>query len=184
MVRLMRRALTRWSALGLFLLGLGLVTPVTAEPGNDNRAPDLGEYQKLQAPTGNKVALHAYAEGVQIWRWSGSSWVFVKPEAILYADGEAEGVIGIHYAGPTWESASGSYVVGAVLDRATPDADSIPWLLLKAVDSESPGIFHGVTYIQRVNTVGGIAPAEAGEFPGQEARIPYAADYYFYREQD
>ena len=40
------------------------------------------------------------------------------------------GVVGIHYGGPTWESLSGSKVVGAVIDRATPDASAIPWLLL------------------------------------------------------
>ena len=108
----------------------------------------------------------------------------MKPEAVLYAGGEDGGIVGIHYEGPTWESASGSYVVATVLDRATPDADSIPWLLLKQVESEGPGIFDRVTYIQRVNTVGGIAPAHGGDVVGEEVRIPYSADYYFYRKQD
>jgi hypothetical protein len=54
--------------------------------------------------------------------------------------------------------------------------------LLRAVDSDGPGIFDGVTYIQRVNTVGGIAPAAPGNFPGEQARVPYTADYFFYRK--
>jgi hypothetical protein len=54
--------------------------------------------------------------------------------------------------------------------------------LLGAVENDGPGIFHGVTYIQRVNTVGGLAPGQAGDFVGQEARVPYSADYYFYRK--
>ena len=180
-MKFMRRVAVR-AALASVLVGFGLVTPGSAEPGNDHRAPDLGEYQKLRVHSGHKVAFHAYAEGVQIWRWSGTEWVFVKPDAVLYAGPGADAVVGIHYGGPTWESLSGSYVVAAVLDRATPTADAIPWLLLGAAESGGPGIFDGVSYIQRVNTVGGIAPAEAGEVAGEEARVPYAADYYFYRE--
>ena len=38
-----------------------------------------------------------------------------------------------------------------------------------------------MTYIQRVNTVGGLAPAEPGDFVGQEVEVPYTAEYYFYR---
>jgi hypothetical protein len=178
MTKFMRQTVTKLLVLSLLLPGLAMVSPVNAEPGN--RAPELGEYQKLQAPAGNVVAFHAYAEGVQIYRWNGTSWGFVAPEAVLYTGGE--GIVGIHYAGPTWESASGSYVVASVLDRATPDVNSIPWLLLKAVDSDGPGIFHRVTYIQRVNTVGGIAPASPGDYVGEEVRVPYSADYYFYRE--
>src|SRR5262249_44094426 len=88
--------------------------------GNDHRAPDLGALQNLQVPAGNKVAFHAYAEGVQIYRWDGASWTFVAPEAVLFAHAGG-GVVGTHYAGPTWESASGGTVVGAVVARGTAD---------------------------------------------------------------
>jgi hypothetical protein len=53
--------------------------------------------------------------------------------------------------------------------------------LLGAVSSEGPGIVHRVTYIQRVNTVGGLAPADPGDVPGEVARVPYTAEYFFYR---
>jgi hypothetical protein len=165
----------------LFLF-LALVAAAWAEPGNDPRAPELtGDAAKVRAPAGHKVAAHAYAVGVQVYRWTGASWAFVGPEAVLYhGDGE-NGGFGIHYAGPTWESVSGSKVVGAVVDRSTPDPAAIPWLLLRATAAEGPGIFHRVTYIQRVNTEGGLAPAEPGDFVGEVAEVPYAADYYFYR---
>jgi hypothetical protein len=166
--------------------GAGPIGPfalVRGNPGNDNRAPDLGDYQNLQVPAGNKVAFHAYAEGVQIYRWDGTSWVFVAPEATLFADAGHHGVVGTHYAGPTWESASGSKVVGTVLERATPDPNAIPWLLLQAKTTEGPGIFDQVTYIQRVNTVGGKAPTAPGDYVGQEVRVPYTAEYFFYRAQ-
>ena len=135
----------------------------------------------LQVPNGNKVAFRAYAVGVQIYRWNGTNWLFVAPEAVLFADAGNHGEVAIHYAGPTWESRSGSKVVGARVAGATVDPNAIPWLLLRAVSSEGPGIFHRVTFIQRVNTTGGNAPAAPGSSAGQEARVPYTAEYYFYR---
>jgi len=42
-------------------------------------------------------------------------------------------------------------------------------------------VFQGVTRVQRVHTVGGKAPAEAGTFGGQVTGIPYTAEYFFYR---
>jgi len=135
----------------------------------------------LQVPEGNKVAFHAYAVGVQIYHWNGTNWVFVAPEALLFAEARGHGEVAIHYAGPTWESGSGSKVVGARVAGATVDPSAIPWLLLRAVSSEGPGIFHRVTFIQRVNTTGGNAPAAPGSSAGQEARVPYTAEYYFYR---
>ena len=162
------------------LLLLALVVPAGAEPGNDNRAPDVGDCEELQVDAGHKVAFHAYAEGVQIYQWNGAEWVFVAPEAVLFAEGL--GIVGIHYGGPTWESISGSTVVGSVLHRC-PVPGTIPWLKLAAASDKAPGIFQGVTFIQRVNTTGGTAPAAPGVFVGQEARVPYTADYYFYRKQ-
>jgi hypothetical protein len=66
------------------------------------------------------------------------------------------------------------------------DPDAIPWLLLAAVpaSTEGPGIFADTTYIQRVNTSGGKAPSVTGNFVGQVARVPYTADYYFYRQSN
>lgn len=172
------------SPAALALLLLALATPVGADPGNDYRAPDLEDCPHLQVPAGNKVAFHVYAEGVQIYQWNGTSWTFVAPEADLFADEDGDGEVGSHYAGPTWESASGSTVVGAVLERCTPDPDCIPWLLLGAVYTEGPGTFEQVTFIQRVNTLGGKAPTDPGNSIGEEARVPYSAEYYFYRKSN
>ena len=177
----MSRMLRKTSRAALALLLLALVAGAGAALGADDRAPDLGDCQDLQVPPGNKVAFHAFGVGVQIYRWDGTSWIFVAPEAVLFADAEDDGAVGIHYAGPTWESVSGSTVVGMVLKRCTPDSDAIPWLLLGAVSHEGPGIFEQVTYLQRVNTVGGKAPTDPGDFPGEVVRVPYTAEYFFYR---
>jgi len=169
----------------LALLVLAFAAPVGANARDDNRAPDVGDYIDLRVPEGNKVCFHAYAEGVQIYRWNGTSWDFVAPEAWLYVgDGEDDEPMGTHYVGPTWESLSGGKVVGTAIARATPDPTAIPWLKLQALSSTGPGIFNGVTFIQRVNTAGGKAPIGPGEYVGQIARVTYTAEYYFYRKSN
>jgi hypothetical protein len=168
-----------WAVLALVLLAL--VAPVEAGPGHDNQPPDLGNYQNLQVPAGNQLFVHTYGVGVQIYTWTGTSWSFVSPEALLYADPEYHHFVAFHYAGPTWESLSGSEVVGSVIQSDIPNPDAIPWLLLGAASHAGHGIFQGVTFIQRLYTVGGLAPTVPGDFPGQVARVPYTAQYFFYR---
>jgi hypothetical protein len=167
--------------LALALIACGLAAPASADPGNDNRAPELGDCEELAVPDGNKVSRKLYAEGVQIYRWNGTNWTFVAPRANLYANSGNKALVGTHYGGPTWESNSGSRVVAAVLERCTPNSNAIPWLLLEAVSSQGPGMFNDVTFIQRVHTVGGLAPAQPGNVLGEEADVPYTAEYYFYR---
>jgi hypothetical protein len=139
----------------------------------------------VQVEAGNKVSFHVYAIGVQIYRWNGNSWDFVAPSANLYADAGYHGKVGIHYEGPRWESNSGSIVEAArVPDTGcTPDLNAIPWLKLKTVSIEGHGIFSKTTYIQRVNTAGGLRPTVPGSFIGEEKRVPYTAEYYFYRAE-
>jgi hypothetical protein len=171
------------SASSAAVLLLCLASPLTGQAGAGNRAPDLPAIcASLAVPEGNKVCFHAYAVGVQIYRWNGGTWVFVAPAAVLYANAEHDGEVGTHYAGPTWESNSGSKVVGQRIAGCTPDATAIPWLLLQAVTAEGPGIFHRVTCVQRVNTVGGVAPAAPGTVIGEEKQVPYTAEYVFYRK--
>ena len=63
------------------------------------------------------------------------------------------------------------------------DAGAIPWLLLKVTTSTTTGPFAGVTYVQRLNTSGGLAPAAGGCNSGtvnSQVSVPYSADYYFF----
>jgi len=154
--------------------------PAVADVSNGNRLPDLTGCEKLAAPVGSTLVFRAFAIGVQIYRWNGASWVFVSPSATLYADAGGHGQVATHFAGPTWQSNSGGKVVGTVADRCTPNAASIPWLSLTAVP-DGPGVFSKVTFIQRLNTVGGNAPSTPGTVVGEEARVPYTADYLFYK---
>ena len=144
----------------------------------------------LEVGEGFEVSYHTYAEGFQVYVCRETSpgvyeWVFKAPIATLYSDAGFNGIVGTHYAGPTWESNSGSKVVAARLEGVTVDPTAIQWLKLGAVTSQGPGIFDGTSHIQRVNTVGGKAPATGAnaETVGQEIQVPYTAEYYFYKPE-
>lgn len=137
--------------------------------------------EHIQVPAGNRIALQVYASGVQVYTWNGAAWGFVGPIATLYSNPGLNGKVGTHYGGPTWKSNSGSLVIANNPTRCTPDAGSIPWLLLEADETEGPGIFADVTYIQRINTVGGVAPDEPGTYDGEQAFVPYTTVYVFYK---
>ena len=134
---------------------------------------------RLKPAAGESLALVALAKGVQIYECRNASWAFVAPEAELFD--QAGKKIGRHYAGPHWEAADGSKIVGAVKERAdAPASGAVPWLLLSTKSVGSDGAFSRVTSIQRVATVGGVAPAGTCSQPGSRARVAYTADYYFF----
>ena len=141
----------------------------------------------LKVPEGQTLSHELQATGVQIYDCSASKadparleWVFKAPEADLFDNGGRK--VGKHYAGPTWEANDGSKVVGDVKGRDDgPDANAIPWLLLVAKSNSGAGEFGRTQSIQRVNTVGGKAPAGACAPAGSQSRVPYKATYYLYR---
>ena len=143
---------------------------------------------QLKPPEGAKLVLRAHAKGDQIYacKQEGEqySWTLKAPEAQLFD--ESDKVIGHHFAGPTWQSSDSSAVVGRVAARFDPpDKNAIPWLLLTAADHSGSGSMSTVTYIQRLNTKGGKAPAAGcdGSHVASETRVPYTADYFFYANQ-
>jgi hypothetical protein len=150
--------------------------------GIDNRAPEVPD-ESLVAPEFNKVNFHGYAIGFQIYTWNGVDWGRAVPDATLF---DAEGNVVIkHFAGPSWQSNSGSLVVASLFrPPVIVDENSIPWLLLKSVHNEGEGILAEVTFVQRVNTLGGLAPKEPGTKIGDVAKAPYTADYFFYRSSN
>ncbi len=138
---------------------------------------------------GNKVFLVGHAVGVQIYSCtataSGYRWTLLAPRANLYGDNGK--LIATHFAGPTWQARDGSRVVGRVVNRVTVDPSAIPWLLL-AADSTAAGPdgdrLVATTYVQRIATTGGLAPAAAecnADTAGITTEVPYTADYYFWK---
>jgi len=162
------------------------IQPVSAVTILDNdNGPELpAGCSSIAIEEGNKLAFHAYAKGFQIYRWNGTAWAFVAPEATLYAEDGYHGEIGIHGVGPHWTSKSGSRVKAARVPGTgcRPDPTAIEWLLLKQTETTGPGIFGKITFIQRTNTTGGLAPSEPGEL-NELREVPYTAEYYFYRAE-
>jgi hypothetical protein len=173
------------ASVALFVATTLVSAAIPNAPAKDKDGPDLPSplCDRLRVGEGNKLQSQVFADGLQIYKWNGTSWVLVEPAATLFANAGYDGKVGKHYAGPTWESNSGSKVVGARMYGCSPDPDSIAWLLLEAVSTSGPGIYSSVTYIQRVNTKGGLPPAAPGSYVGETVQIPYTAEYYFYREQ-
>ena len=142
----------------------------------------------IRVPDKLVLAHEVPATGVQIYDCAPNKtdpskfeWAFRAPDAQLFD--KSGRTVGKHYAGPTWEANDGSKVVAEVKGRDDgPDKTAIPWLLLVTKSSSGSGAFSRVQAIQRLNTVGGKAPAGgcgAAE-AGREARVPYKAIYYFY----
>jgi hypothetical protein len=149
-------------------------------------APSVPE--ALRAPAGQELAMELLANGVQIYECASQvsgtgafEWKFKGPEATLM---DRKGrPMGTHYGGPTWEAPDGSKVVGEVRARANAsDAGAIPHLLLGAKSSSGDGAFSRVKSIQRLETAGGVAPADpcTAKDLARVARVPYTATYYFY----
>jgi hypothetical protein len=141
---------------------------------------------RLAAPEGNRLAFYYDAIGVQIYSCqaaaTGYAWTFQAPEANLY-DRRGRLVVK-HYGGPTWESVGDhSKVVAKKLEEYTAHRDAIPELLLEATGHDGKGEMDDVSYIQRLDTAGGLAPTSGCDAAhvGATARMDYTATYFFYR---
>ena len=103
------------------------------------------------------------------------------------------------FGSATWQSSfDTSKVWAAVLhgntipagsDPSCPNSGSIACLLLESIGSEAGPtggtILSKTTFVQRLNTNGGSAPTtgcfDSGDV-GNQALVPYTADYYFFRQ--
>jgi hypothetical protein len=140
---------------------------------------------QIQPPANERLVLQVHAKGDQVYTCKEDvdryTWVLKAPDAQLFDKGGKS--FGKHYAGPTWEANDGSKIVGkAAANVPSPDADSIPWLLVTVVDRSGEGALARVTSIQRLNTKGGKAPSSGCDnaHAAQELRVPYSADYLFF----
>jgi uncharacterized protein DUF3455 len=140
---------------------------------------------QIQAPANERLLLQVHAKGDQIYTCKGDAaqftWTLRAPDAQLFdKDGK---LFGKHFAGPSWEANDGSRVTGkAAANAPSPEADSIPWLLVSVVGHDGSGVLSRATSIQRINTKGGKAPASSCDaaHAGAEVRVAYSADYLFY----
>jgi hypothetical protein len=168
-------------AVGICLV-LGLISGAVIVRG---LGAQQGVPEQLKPPEGQALAAEAHAKGFQVYTCKNDgnayNWTLKGPDAELFD--KAGKKVGRHFAGPTWEWSDKSQVTGKMMTSSpSPDADSIAWLLLVATAHLGDGVLANVTNIQRLNTKGGKAPTGGCDaaHDGQESRVAYTADYYFY----
>jgi hypothetical protein len=138
---------------------------------------------------GNQLTLMVVAKGAQIYECAAEAggalaWKLHAPRADLFDDAGTQ--IGSHFGGvdkgmppgPYWEAKDGSRV-HAGKPVSAPNPGSIPLLRLEADETSGTGVFSKVSFVHRLDTTGGVAPAGACT-AGKTTEVPYTAKYYFY----
>ncbi len=174
------------------VLALGCATTESAAPRAAGPArPSVPE--AIEAPASATPVVQLAAKGTQNYRCQATStsgaaeWKLVAPDAELFRAADFSGdVAGTHGAGPSWTLKDGSGAKGDGANAkkaASPEGGAVAWLLIPAQSNGQPGELQGVTFVQRIGTKGGLAPAGGCESSsvGAETKVPYTATYVFYR---
>jgi hypothetical protein len=161
----------------------------------------------LIVPAGNEAFLVGHATGTQNYvclpQGSAFGFVLFTPVATLLNDSDNQVTTHFFSLNPdepgtvraTWLHSVDTSAVWCQAKTGNNSTDpsfvapnSIAWLLLTVVGShQGPTGGHALsdaTYIQRVNTSGGLAPATgctSAADVGRAAYVPYTADYYFFK---
>ncbi len=204
----MKRTLAAALSMGAGLVALAALAPRGAR-ADDEIAPPSVPFD-LVVPVGNEPFLVGHAFGTQNYvclpsasSATGVAFSLFTPEATLLDD-EDEQII-THFFSPNpdpsdfhviraaWQHSRDASTVWAKVVQPSTDPlfvakDAVPWLLLQEAGVQA-GPAGGdaltvTTFIQRVNTHGGVAPATGCSAPadvGNKAFVPYTADYFFYK---
>jgi hypothetical protein len=164
----------------------------------------------LEVPAGNTPYLVGHALGTQNYvclpSGAGFSFILFTPQATLFDD--AGNQVITHYFSPnplegdlvraTWQHSRDTSTVWGQVEPGNSSSDpafvapsAISWLLVTIVGAQNGpkggDRLTGTTYIQRVNTTGGLAPSLGCATlmdVGRQAFVPYTADYYFYKPEE
>ncbi len=196
--------MTHHSLFASVVIALALPVAASAQPGGRIDVPDVPT--NLRVEDGNVPYLQTRAYGTQNYICLPSAtsvaWKLFGPQATLYP-GNVPLQIATHFLSPnpeeegapraTWHHSHDGSAVWARAIQPSSDPNyvapgAIPWLLLEAVGTAEGSIggalLAGTTFIQRVNTEGGVAPAMGCTTVtqlGAIALVPYTTDYIFYR---
>jgi hypothetical protein len=187
---------------GITALGMALALPQAAHAQTVTPPPVPTD---IQVPAGNQAFLLGRGVGTQNYVCVPSdtighvNWRLFTPQATLFSDlGEQ---LTTHFSSPnpdepgvvrvTWEDSRDTSTVWArATGSVTVSPTAIPWVRLlvvgRVVGPTGGNTLFGTTFIQRVNTVGGLAPSKRCDLPtdiGNEAFVPYTADYFFFKKQ-
>jgi uncharacterized protein DUF3455 len=163
----------------------------------------------LRVPAGNQAFLIGHALlGSQNYVCAQDksvgqiAWTLFTPQATLFDDGAEQIITHFFSQNPaeggivraTWESSTDTSTVWAKANAASTDPafvnqNAVAWVLLQVVGTRvgptGGASLTGTTFIQRVNTFGGLPPSTGCDVPtdlGAKAFIPYTADYVFFKK--
>jgi len=168
------------------------VTPPPVPPG-------------LEVDLPNQAFLVGHAVGTQNYVCQPSpsigqvAWTLFTPEATLFSDQREQLITHFNSPNPdeggtivraTWQDSQDTSTVWAkAVASASVTPGAIAWVKLQVVGARGGptggDTLSGTTFIQRLNTVGGLAPSTGCDLPtdiGHRAFMPYRADYFFYKE--
>ena len=193
-----------------YITALGMVFAITlphAALAQTVTPPPPAVPPGLEVPDGNHAFLIGHGVGTQNYvcaptdKLGHVAFTLFTPQATLFSDDQLQLIT--HFFSPnpdeggvvrvTWEDSTDTSFVWARLiasstDPNFVDPNAVAWLTLQRVGSRV-GPTGGnrlavTTFIQRVNTEGGLAPegCDALSDVGKKAFIPYKADYIFYKK--
>lgn len=155
-----------------------------APPAPPLDTPSLGLFSRIKTPDTVAPVMRLQGRGVQVFRCEARdkafAWVFRLPEADL-VDGAGRVVVK-HGANFSFEHVDGSRLLGTVVNfDDAPDGNNLRWILF-STRAFGEGALNGITFVQRVNTVGGMPPprCDAGQ-QSRLLRVDFSADFIFYK---
>lgn len=135
----------------------------------------------LKVPDGNRLTGVFSAAGVQTYTCTDGAWKLLEPAATLWARNDrSHRPVALHSRGPVWVSTVDGSAVNAAAIANSPRTGTIPELLLQSTATRGTGVFAGVSYVQRLDTHGGVAPTTACAGTDQIS-VRYSATYAFYK---
>lgn len=176
-----------------------------SQPGQAQNITTPAVPSNLQVQPGNQPYFKVSATGTQNYICLPAGWTFIGPQATLFINvpwfnGTLRQQVGTHFLTPNpfeeatnrplWQHSFDSSIVWAKQvdfseDPAYVAPNSIPWLLLQAAGNQKGPTggttFSQTTFIQRINTTGGLKPTTTCTVGAREF-VPYTADYVFYRK--
>ncbi len=143
----------------------------------------------VKVPDGHRVTMQTVGKGEILYECREKKdamgqfeWSFVGPDAVL--SDRSGNAVGKYYGPPaTWEANDGSKVTATQVAISPAGTGNIPLQLVKANPATGSGAMQGVTYIQRLATQGGTAPASQCTMAtkGAKETVKYQADYIFWK---
>lgn len=138
----------------------------------------------IDPPSEAKEVLRLEASGEQVFRCARDSqgwyWKFQSPNAYLF-DPITNQAVAKHGYNFAFVHNDGS-ALSARIKHVEPNPGHLSEALFATRSNANDGVFHGVRYVQRLNTQGGLPKSRCVEAQKEQyLRVPFTADFVFYK---